>query len=147
MRKDNLFDLTFTDWFFTRLSWPGGMLVSSVFFSNFATKDSFKGFVGCVGLLDTNALADFCLLAVPSNDDSVDWVVFVNDIFSEYILLKKLWAVLRWYYFLSKRSSFFPFFENWVSLRSKKSLIFNRYTFSKKIFKYNMFFFCFMVYF
>lgn len=66
------------------------MLVSSVFFSNFATKDSFKGFVGCVGLLDTNALADYCVLAVPSNDDSVDWVVFVNDVFSEYILLKKL---------------------------------------------------------
>ena len=141
MRKDNLFDLNFTDWFFTRLSWPGGMLVSSVFFSNFATKDSFKGFVGCVGILDTNAIADHCLLAVPSNDDSVDWVVFVNDVFSEYILLKKLWAVLRWYYFLIKRSSFFPFFEKWVSFRAKKVLVFNQSHFSKKIFKYNMFFF------
>jgi uncharacterized membrane protein len=43
MRKDFLFDLNFADWFFTRLSWPGGMLISSVFYSNFATKDALKG--------------------------------------------------------------------------------------------------------
>lgn len=141
MRKDNLFETNFNDWFFTRLTWPGGMLVSSVFFSNFATKDSFKGFVGCVGLLDTNALADYCVLAVPSNDDSVDWVVFVNDVFSEYILLKKLWAVLRWHYFLLKKTNMYSFFEKWVSLKSNDFLVFNRSHFSKKLSKYNMFFF------
>ena len=35
MRKDFLFDLNFNDWFFTRLSWPGGLLLSSIFFSYF----------------------------------------------------------------------------------------------------------------
>jgi len=90
MRKDFLFDFNFADWFFTRLSWPGGMLVSSVFYSSFATRDALKGFSGCIGLLDTNADSKDCLLAVPSNDDSIDWVVFVNDVFSEYILFKKL---------------------------------------------------------
>jgi hypothetical protein len=72
MRKDYLFDLNFADWFFTRLSWPGGMLVSSVFSSSFATRDAFKGISGCVGLLDTNADSKNCLLAVPCNDDSID---------------------------------------------------------------------------
>jgi hypothetical protein len=48
------------------------MLISSVFFSAFAAKDSLKGFIGCIGLLDTNANSNDCVLAVPSNDDSVD---------------------------------------------------------------------------
>jgi len=48
------------------------MLISSVFYSSFATRDSLKGFSGCIGLLDTNANAKDCLLAVPSNDDSID---------------------------------------------------------------------------
>jgi ribosomal protein S2 len=71
------------------------MLLSSVFFSSFATRDAFKGKVGCVGLLDTNALVRNCTLAIPSNDDSIDWVIFINDVFSEYILIKKLRALLR----------------------------------------------------
>jgi ribosomal protein S2 len=72
------------------LSWPGGMLVSSVFFSNFATTDALKGVVGCIGILDSNADSTNCVLALPSNDDSIDWIVFINDVFSEYILFKKL---------------------------------------------------------
>jgi len=66
------------------------MLVSSVFASRFATRDALKGFVGCIGLLDTNADSQNCVLAVPANDDSVDWIVFINDVFSEYILFKKM---------------------------------------------------------
>jgi hypothetical protein len=38
MRKDKLYDLNYAEWFLTRLSWPGGVLVSSVFFSGFATR-------------------------------------------------------------------------------------------------------------
>jgi ribosomal protein S2 len=112
LRKDFLLESNFENWFLTRLSWPGGMLVSSVFASRFATRDALKGFVGCVGLLDTNADSHNCVLAVPANDDSVDWIVFINDVFSEYILFKKMWAVLRWYYFLLKRPNNYPFFEH-----------------------------------
>ena len=110
MRKDHLFDFNFSDWFFTRLTWPGGVLLSSIFYSSFATSDALKGKIGCIGLLDTNADSKTCNLAVPSNDDSIDWVVFINDIFSEYILIKKLWGVLRWYYYVVKRSNRFSFF-------------------------------------
>lgn len=48
------------------------MLLSSVFSSTFPTRESFKGKVGCAGLLDTNANAKNCTLAIPSNDDSID---------------------------------------------------------------------------
>jgi len=72
MRKDKLYDLNYSEWFLTRLSWPGGILVSSVFFSGFATKEILKGKIGCAGLLDTNISAKFCNLAIPCNDDSID---------------------------------------------------------------------------
>jgi len=141
MRKDKLFDLNFSEWFLTRLSWPGGMLVSSIFFSSFATRESFKGKVGCAGLLDTNANAKDCTLAIPSNDDSIDWVVFINDVFAEYILIKKLWAVLRWHYFLLRRIDRMTFFENWVSLQMCNSLNSVRRNFSKKFGKYSLYYF------
>jgi len=113
MRKDFLFDYNYADWFFTRLARPGGLLLSSVFFSKFVVKDALCGYVGCFGLLDTNADSRDCSFALPSNDDSLDWVVFVNDIFSELILVKKFWVVLKWFYFLLKKPNFFPFFEKW----------------------------------
>jgi len=141
MRKDLLFDLNFTDWFFTRLSWPGAMLISSVFFSSFATRDALKGFAGCIGLLDTNANSKNCLLAVPSNDDSIDWIVFINDVFSEYILFKKLWAALRWHFFLKKTPDIYPFFEDWFSMKSSNFLFNNTFYFSKKFSQYHLFYF------
>lgn len=141
MRKDRLFDLNFAEWFFTRLSWPGGMLLSSVFYSSFATRDAFKGKVGCAGLLDSNANSKNCTLAIPSNDDSIDWVVFINDVFSEYILVKKLWAVLRWHYFLLRRKDRSFFFDNWLSLQAKTKFVFNRRSFSKKFGKYSIYYF------
>jgi ribosomal protein S2 len=48
------------------------MLLSSVFSGSFATKDALKGNIGCIGLLDTNANAKICSLAIPANDDSID---------------------------------------------------------------------------
>jgi ribosomal protein S2 len=48
------------------------MLISSVFSSSFATTDALKGIIGCVGVLDTNANSTDCVLALPSNDDSID---------------------------------------------------------------------------
>ena len=88
MRKDKLYDLNYSEWFLTRLSWPGGVLVSSVYFSDFATREFLKGRIGCAGLLDTNVSSKYCNLAIPCNDDSIDWIVFINDVFSEYILVK-----------------------------------------------------------
>lgn len=142
MRKDRLFDLNFSEWFLTRLTWPTAMLVSSVYFSSFVTREAFTGIIGCVGLLDTNANSKNCTLAIPSNDDSIDWIVFVNDVFSEYILLKKLWCVLRWHYFISKKVDRLFFFENWVSLQNNiNHNFFYRRNFSKKFGKFSLFYF------
>jgi hypothetical protein len=102
MRKDRLYDLNYSEWFLTRLSWPGGVLVSSVFFSDFATRELLKGRIGCAGLLDTNMSSKYCNLAIPCNDDSIDWIVFINDVFSEYILVKKLVGLLNWHYLYLK---------------------------------------------
>jgi len=141
MRKDFLFELNYSEWFFTRLAHPGGMLLSSVFFSNFAVRDALKGYVGCLGLLDTNANAKDCSYVIPSNDDSIDWVVFINDVFSEYILFKKFWAVLKWYYFIIKKPVVYPFFENWVSFNSRSKLIADKLQFSKKFGQFSIFYF------
>lgn len=127
---------------FNKVTWPTAMLVSSVYFSSFVTREAFTGLIGCVGLLDTNADSKNCTLAIPSNDDSIDWIVFVNDVFSEYILLKKLWCVLRWHYFISKKVDRLFFFENWVSLQQNVNYsFFYRRNFSKKFGKFSIFYF------
>jgi len=141
MRKDFLFDFNYADWFFTRLARPGGLLLASVFFSNFVVKDAFCGYIGCFGLLDSNADSRDCTFALPSNDDSLAWVVFVNDVFSELILVKKFWVVLKWFYFLLKKPNFFPFFERWVSYKTQKHLVFDKFSFSKKFENFSLFYF------
>ena len=57
---------------FNKITWPTAMLVSSVYFSSFVTREAFTGIIGCVGLVDTNADSKNCTLAIPSNDDSID---------------------------------------------------------------------------
>lgn len=141
MRKDHLYDLNYANWFLTRLCTPGGMLLSSVFYSSFVVKDAFSGFVGCFGLLDSNASSRYCSYVIPSNDDSIDWIVFINDIVSEFILYKKLWSVLKWYYFILKRPLKYAFFDKWMTLSLKKNLVFDKKLFSKKFGKYSLFFF------
>ena len=141
MRKALLKELLYSEWFFTRLTWPGGVLVSSIFHSNLITKDVLKGYSACIGLLDTNANANECSLAIPANDDSIDSVVLLNDIFSELILHKKLWAVLKWYYSLEKEGREAKFFEKWVSERSGELIGRDKRFFSKKLGKYSSYFF------
>lgn len=141
MRKDYLFDSNFSEWFLTRLAIPKVLLISSVFSSPFPVKESFKAKIGCIGLVDSNANGKICTLAVPSNDDSIDWVVFINDIFSEYILSKKLWSILRWHYYIVCKTNRFNFFDKWVG--SKVSLIrsYSIKNFSKKFGSYSLFYF------
>jgi ribosomal protein S2 len=141
MRKDLLKDLLYSEWFFTRLTWPGGVLVSSIFHSSLITKDVLKGYSGCIGLLDTNANINECSLAIPANDDSIDSVVLLNDIFAELILYKKLWAVLKWYYSLEKEVREENFFERWVSNRTSVLIGRDKQYFSKKFGKYSPYFF------
>lgn len=141
MRKDFLYDLNYADWFFTRLCIPGGMLLSSIYTGEFIAKDAFTGFIGCFGVLDTNASSRYCIYPLPSNDDSIDWIVFINDIVSEFILYKKLWSVLKWYYFILKKPLKFGFFEKWVSMSLNRSLVFDKKLFSKKVGMYSLYFF------
>lgn len=73
-------------------------------------------------------------MAIPSNDDSIDLVVLINDIFSEYILVKKLWTILRWFYYVACKTNRFIFFEKWVSSRlNSKIKISNKNLFSKNL--------------
>lgn len=141
MRKDYLNNLVLAEWFFTRLTFPGGLLISSIFASSFAVKDSLKSYVGAIGVLDTNAKANDSVFVVPANDDSIDWVIFLNDIFSEYILFKKLGIVLKWFYFLKKKSSFQSTFEKWITSGFTKSLDYDKAFFLKNFNNFSLYFF------
>ena len=61
MRKDNLFDLNFSEWFLTRLGVPRLMLVSSIYFSPFPSKESIRARIGCLGLVDTMLIVKFVI--------------------------------------------------------------------------------------
>jgi len=143
MRKDWLLDFTYSDWFFTKLRIPGCIFISSIYANMFQTKEAYQARIGCIGLVDTNTNSKICTLAIPANDDSLDWIVFIHDIFSEYILYKKLGMLLRWYYYIIVRRQRLSYFEKWMLYRiDKKGLQFSHNRiFSKNWGKYSIFYF------
>ena len=45
--------------------------------------------IPCMGIVDTNTHAQSCSIAVPGNDDSIECIIFYNELVSEYILFRK----------------------------------------------------------
>lgn len=115
-RKNILFNYNFKRWHLTRFSWPGAIFISSVKNSYFATAEAVFANVPCLGIVDTNSLSQSCTIAIPGNDDSLDCIIFYNDLVSEYILFRKFSYVFLWF-INTRKAKRLVSFNDWFSTK------------------------------
>lgn len=117
-RRLVLLDRTLGHWFLTRYTWPGLVFVSSVTWNYFVVNETFSCQVPCMGIADSDALAQGCSIVVPGNDDSLDSVVFYHDLVAEYILYRKFCQVYLWFLNV-RRSKRLLGFQDWLGLKKE----------------------------
>jgi len=49
--------------------------------------------IPCLGVVDTNTPTNVVSIPFPGNDESIDCMVFYNDIIANYVLLRKFAAI------------------------------------------------------
>lgn len=90
----------FSTWYLTRYSWPRGVFISSLHNSYFAAKEAFNLKIPAMAIVDTNAWAQVASVAIPGNDESVECIVFYNDLISSFILSRKFGLISTWFYYI-----------------------------------------------
>lgn len=110
-RKLLLLDSTLSQWFLTRYTWPGLVFVSSIISNYFVVNEAFHSSIPCMGIADTDALAQGCSVTIPGNDDSLDSVVFYHDLLAEYVLYRKFSHVYLWFLNVRRSKRLVSFYE------------------------------------
>lgn len=108
------------NWGLNRHSYPRLFFVSNVHSSYKATKEAFYANTAAMGIVDTNTYSQLVSLPIPANDDSLDCIVFYNEFVSYYILYRKFFVVLSWYYNVRKFKRF-DSFNVWLKNRLKNN--------------------------
>jgi len=120
--------------FLSRNSWPRTIFVSSVYYSSIAVKESVNANIPCIGIVDTNVKSHNVSLAIPGNDDSINSILFYNNIISELVLFYKFFYLILWFNVIRKKKkviklsnvkrgvtfAFFSFFSSWVDKTTSK---------------------------
>lgn len=96
-RKIRLLESNFSNWGYTRNSWPRALFVSNVKESYGPCHESHKLRIPCLGIVDTNAPMQLVSIAIPGNDESINSLAFYNSLLSTFILYKKFAYVHSWY--------------------------------------------------
>lgn len=100
-------------WLMTRFSWPRAVFTSSVHSTQAPVREAFYLGIPCFGVVDTNTYCNTVSIPFPGNDDSLDALVFYNDIVTNFILLKKLRLIIFWFYNI-RRSDRVISFSDWL---------------------------------
>lgn len=90
-------------WYLTRYSWPRLAFFSNVLSSLQAVRECFSAKIPSVGIVDTNTPINYISLPIPGNDEAIPALIFYNDLFSNFILMRKFSNIILW--FLNVRSS------------------------------------------
>lgn len=85
-------------WLHSRISWPRYLFTQSVHTSYPPVVEAFFLGIPCFGVLDTNSYSNTVSIPFPGNDDSLSCIAFYNDLMVSYILYKKLYVIILWYY-------------------------------------------------
>jgi ribosomal protein S2 len=80
------------------------LFVSNVYNSHPPVKEALNLGIPCLGVVDTNVLADVISIPFPGNDESIDCIIFYNSLISHYILLEKFVLIIAWYYQIKKKN-------------------------------------------
>jgi len=123
--------------FLSRNSWPRAIFTSSVYHSSIVVKEAINTNIPCIGIIDTNTKSHNVSLALPGNDDSINSILFYNNIVCELILFYKFFYLVLWLSVIRKSKkiiklsnvvfgfniAFFSFFYTWVDkIIDKKGL-------------------------
>jgi ribosomal protein S2 len=87
------------------------VFVSSVFNNFFVANEAAALKIPCLGITDTNAASQTTSIALPGNDDSLNSVLFYNEIVSSFILFRKGLNVLLWFVSVRRSSRFLSFLD------------------------------------
>lgn len=96
-RKDSLKEINFKNWAFTRFSWPRTLFVSSVHNSYLAVKESLSLSIPSLGIVDSNAFPQSVAVGIPGNDESIESLMYYNDVACNFVLRKKFKSVMLWF--------------------------------------------------
>ena len=113
-RKNQIFEKNYSRWILTRYTWPRAIFISSIERSYFAAKEANSFQIPSLGIVDTTTDAQASSLAVPGNDDSLDCIVFYNNLICGYILYKKFVSVIIWFSNVRKSKRVISF-DDWIS--------------------------------
>lgn len=100
-------------WTLTRNSWPRTIFLSNVNSSYQPAKETIFLGIPCLGLVDTNTYTHVVSIPIPSNDDSLECIGYYNQFISKYILLKKFFLIILWFYNLRKGKRLLTF-KKWM---------------------------------
>lgn len=107
------------EWNFTRHAYPRLFFISNVHRSYTPSKEAFYAEAAALGIVDTNTYSQMVNLPIPANDDSLDCLVFYNEFVSSFILLRKFYVIMRWYYSTRAKSRYNQFFW-WIHEKMNK---------------------------
>lgn len=125
-RKNRLFDINYKRWLFTRYTWPRAIFISSVESSYFAANEANSFLIPSIGIVDTTTDSQTSSVAVPGNDDSLECIVFYNNMICSYILYRKIVGVVIWF-FNVRRARRVVNFKDWLFKKSSNIKISNWY--------------------
>lgn len=118
----------YNKWILTRFTWPRGLFISDAVSSFIASKEAASARIPSVALVDTNVKTFLYNIPVGCNDDSLDSITFMLNIFSQYVIRLKYKKVLIWYYFnrnIKRYKTILEWLKNLIKL--KKKLIYKIY--------------------
>jgi ribosomal protein S2 len=127
--KRSLFRTNYDNWLLTRFSWPRAIFVTNSSESIIALKECMDANTPCIALNDTNLNSRLITIPLPSNDNSMQCLIFHNDLIARFVLVSKLNAVSSWYYNIRNKKRLVSF-DEWVF---KKSII------GKKVYQQRIF--------
>jgi ribosomal protein S2 len=123
IRPRKYINIDLSNWLFTRFSWPRVVFVASVLNSFFISSEATALKIPCIGIVDTNAPSQTTTIAIPGNDDSLNAVLFYNEIVSSFIMFRKAFNVLMWFVSIRRSSRVLTFFD-WFSNKLREGLFF-----------------------
>jgi ribosomal protein S2 len=145
-RKANLFNINYENWSLTRFSWPRAVFISSALSSPLATREAYCAGIPCLAIVDTDTKSQAINLAIPGNDDSLDSIIFYNEVVSSYVLLCKFSRVFLWFVSVRNKKRLAKFNEWLLNVKiAKKQYFQNWFSYhinSKEIYS-NLFYFMF----
>lgn len=114
LSKPNFFD----KWYLTRFTWPRLTFFTNIKVSSIPLKESFSARIPSVGVSDTNSQFFQVSVPIPGNDEAIPSLIFYNNFFSTFVLVRKFANVVLWFSNVRVSRRILSFVD-WVTFKRK----------------------------